>query len=324
MSSTGHDDDSVKHEKKHGEGWVVTFADMMALLMSFFVLLLSFSEQDAAKFKEVGGSLEQAFGVQRDIVAYQMPKGTSIVAREFSPGKPKPTAVNEVRQKTIDDMAQTLEFDPREQPKPKETKLTPGLGAGESIKPKKSTLEISEKLAKEILEGKIEIEKKHQRIIIRIMDQGTFAPGDDSIHPVFEPILDKIADLLDSIPGNIAVTGHTDDKPISNNRFRSNWELSAKRAISVAHELYERGVAKERLMVSGFADTEPLVPNDTEAHRSKNRRVEIIINQKDKPEQDVVPDSVEATPGYSPLNPKEIKVNNAPPKSPAPINTPKE
>ncbi len=78
-----------------------TFADLMSLLMCFFVLLLSFSQMDIEKYKQVAGSMKLAFGVQREIKAEDVPKGTSIVAQEFSPGKPEPTVIKEGRQKTV-------------------------------------------------------------------------------------------------------------------------------------------------------------------------------------------------------------------------------
>ena len=79
-----------------------TFADLMALLMCFFVLLLSFSEMDVLKFKQIAGSMQFAFGVQNKVDVKDIPKGTSIIAREFSPGKPKPTVIEAIMQQTID------------------------------------------------------------------------------------------------------------------------------------------------------------------------------------------------------------------------------
>ena len=80
-----------------GGAWIMTFADLMSLLMCFFVLLLSFAEMDLNKFKAIAGSMKLAFGVQRDIKAPDNPVGTSIIAQEFSPGRPQPTAINQVR-----------------------------------------------------------------------------------------------------------------------------------------------------------------------------------------------------------------------------------
>ena len=90
--------------------WVMTFADLMTLLMCFFVLLLSFSEMDQSKCKKIAGSMQFAFGVQDKIETKDPPKGTSIIAREFSPGKPEPTLLKRVQQHTIDLSRNTLEF----------------------------------------------------------------------------------------------------------------------------------------------------------------------------------------------------------------------
>ncbi|WP_235263749.1 flagellar motor protein MotB [Nitrincola sp. A-D6] len=80
--------------------WLATFGDLMSLLMCFFVLLLSFSEMDVLRFKQLAGSMREAFGVQAQIKVEDIPKGTSIIAQEFSPGRPEPTPLNEVRQMT--------------------------------------------------------------------------------------------------------------------------------------------------------------------------------------------------------------------------------
>jgi len=84
--------------------WMATFADLM-----FFVLLLSFSEMDAMKFKRLAGSMAQAFGVQNKLNVVDVPKGTSIIAQEFSPGIPSPTPINEIWQKTEDVTEMSLE-----------------------------------------------------------------------------------------------------------------------------------------------------------------------------------------------------------------------
>jgi hypothetical protein len=125
-------------------------------------------------------------------------------------------------------------------------------------------------------------------------------------------VLDKIAYLLDQIPGNITISGNTDDKPIATKRFHSNWELSAARAISVAHHLYERGVDKDRMIVTGNADTQPIFANDTEAHRSRNRRVEIVLTQQDNPRVEDAPDAASPNLNQSAEPLREIIVNQPP------------
>ncbi len=98
----------AQQQKKGLPSYMATFADLMSLLMCFFVLLLSFAEIDALKFKEVVKSMEKAFGVQREIPAHEIPMGTSIIAQEFSPGEPKPTPLNTIQQQTIDDPRRVL------------------------------------------------------------------------------------------------------------------------------------------------------------------------------------------------------------------------
>jgi chemotaxis protein MotB len=101
----------VAPEKKESAGvpaWVMTFADLMTLLMCFFVLLLAFSEMDIAKFKQLSGSMKDAFGVQAEVEVRTIPKGTSVIAQEFSPGKPEQTPMNEVRQFTINSIMESF------------------------------------------------------------------------------------------------------------------------------------------------------------------------------------------------------------------------
>lgn len=88
--------------------WLGTFADLMSLLMCFFVLLLSFSEMDVLKFKQIAGSMKFAFGVQNRLEVKDIPKGTSIIAQEFRPGRPEPTPIDVIMQQTIDITQQTL------------------------------------------------------------------------------------------------------------------------------------------------------------------------------------------------------------------------
>ena len=197
-------------------GWVMTFADLMSLLMCFFVLLLSFSQMDLSKFKRVAGSMEKAFGVQREIVAYEIPKGTSVIAQEFSPGTPDPTPLDEIRQKTIDDFRVTLEFDEmrtdgksKDQNSDKE-KVDDKKAADEEKKAQEQAEAIAGALAQEILAGDIEVEAFGQRIIIRILEQGSFESGLARLKPQFKPVLTKLNGILQKVRGDIIVGGHTD------------------------------------------------------------------------------------------------------------------
>jgi len=296
-------DDEEHPFKKSGhkqESWLITFADMMSLLMSFFVLLLSFSEQNAAKFKEVGGALENAFGVQRNIISHETtPKGISFIAPEFSP--PRPSLSHEEEQPSQQASGQTLELGGQAKGKDDMGKVTlaksEGLSKQERIEaqttPDQKRVEITDKLAallaKEILQNAVEIESAPQRVTIRILEHGSFATGDDTIETTVMPLLDKVSTFLNGFPGKITIAGYTDNVPIENRRFRSNWDLSAGRAISVAHYLIDKGrVEKKRVMVIGYSDTKPLFPNDTPFHKQQNRRVEITLWQNDVPQEKVM------------------------------------
>ena len=263
--------------------WVMTFADLMSLLMCFFVLLLSFAEMDIQKFKQVKGSMNEAFGVQRQVDASETPKGTSLIADEFSSAAPDRTLVNEVRQVTTDDTKQTLEFtDALEDSKNEgEQGQEKGQEADKiSEKTAEDSLKLQAALAEEISKGLVEIETQPGAIIIRISEKASFPSGAAKIRNGFIPVLEKLRGALAEVEGSVVVAGHTDDRPIKTARFRSNWELSASRAVSVVHELLaEKVLPRERFIVEGHGDAHPITDNDSSDSRAKNRRVELTIVQ---------------------------------------------
>jgi len=308
-----------------------TFADLMALLMCFFVLLLSFSEMDVLKFKQIAGSMKFAFGVQNKVEVKDIPKGTSIIAREFSPGKPQPTVIEAIMQQTIDITKETLEFDEPEDEKPSEgegdepdkgqgVEANEGSQQDDQLAPKDSTLDsldtqhlsetqeerearlaeaqakaealaqaIAADLQQEIIEGQVELLAKGAYVVIRIRERGSFASASDTIEGEFIPVINKIETILSETKGEIRVAGHTDNLPIDNEYFRSNWELSGGRAGSVTRELLKSGLLdRNRFVITGYADTKPIADNTTTDGRAANRRVEIIIVQGEQPEGEVV------------------------------------
>lgn len=268
--------DELPEEEKPGiPAWVVTFADLMSLLMCFFVLLLSFSEIDAMKFKQIAGELSKAFGVQREVPALEIPQGTSPIFDKFSPAPPEPTLVNEIKQTTTDQQPelQTLKS-------PTEEALE--AAAKESLE--SSASRIQDVLAEAIEDGRITVEQDHDqhRIVIRVEEKGSFPSGSSELTWEFESLLFEMAQVLADMPGKLTVEGHTDDIPIRTSRFYSNWDLSAARSAAVANVLLATGdVEPTRLAVKGLADTEPRVENSSTENRAKNRRVEIIIDLSD-------------------------------------------
>ncbi|MEM6639186.1 MAG: flagellar motor protein MotB [Pseudomonadota bacterium] len=257
MSDDGPEDPGVP-------AWVMTFADLMSLLMCFFVLLLAFSEMDAQKFKQLSGSMKNAFGVQADTKADFIPKGTSVITKEFSPGKPVPTNINEVRQFTVDSSRNTLAY------------LEKTTRVDQQVE--RDLERLRKKLKDEIGKGIVTVSRDGARIIVNIHEHGSFPSGSDKLRDSILPTLDTVAEQVLWMDGVVQVTGHTDNVPIRTSRYRSNWELSAARAVSVAHRLMFSGnVPPVRMVVTGLADTDPLVDNDSSDNRARNRRVQVTI-----------------------------------------------
>jgi chemotaxis protein MotB len=254
------DDAPVKKADAGAPAWVLTFADLMSLLLAFFVLLFSFSEMDKQKFKELSGSMKDAFGVQREVPAFKPPIGTSMIAREFTPGTVRPTIESEVRQEALQEMTTFVSEE-----------------ADEDV------LEDMEKvkahLALEIEEGLVEVESDGKKvIIIRIRERGSFPSGRAELSPGFDAVIVKFGNVLNDISGQIVVAGHTDNIPIHTDRFYSNWDLSSARAATVIGSIVESsGQLPNRFRVAGYADTRPIADNATPDGRARNRRVEIFM-----------------------------------------------
>lgn len=259
-------------EKASIPAWVMTFADLMSLLMCFFVLLLSFAEMDAMKFKQIAASMEKAFGVQRKVPATEIPMGTSPVFDKFSPGIPQPTVLENVEQQTSQD-------DPKLRTFTSDSAAEAEAKAAVQQQMQLTVEQLQTALTDELGQGMLQIEQGPKRLIIRIEERGSFASGSADLHPAFVDMVARVGESLAKIPGDIAVEGHTDEIPISTARFRSNWDLSAGRAAAVANALLARQqVQAVRLRVQGHADTRPRVANDSVTNRAQNRRVEIVVD----------------------------------------------
>ena len=279
--------------------WMGTFADLMSLLMCLFVLLLAFSEMDVLKFKQIAGSMKFAFGVQNKIEVKDIPKGTSVIAMEFRPGRPDPTPIDTIQQQTIDMTQQMLEFQAGDEDSAGGRQKQRGTQRGgqsqqTSTDQSASTQhaanqeqvaemmkKVAQQLQKQILDGSIEMESLGQQITIRIRENGSFSAGSAFLQPQFRPVIRQIGEILADMPGQIEVSGHSDKQQISNELYSSNWDLSAQRAVAVAEALRSApGFDEARMSVVGKASNEPLIEDpQTPEELASNRRVEININQ---------------------------------------------
>ena len=253
-------------EDKGAPKWVVTFGDLMSLLLCFFVLLLSFSEMDRQKYKIVAGSLAQAFGVQRKEKSYESPKGATMVSLSFE---------QDIVPQHKKDEYVAMENNASDSDEYSAMKAMEALG--EELK---AALEGKLKG----LEDKVEIEVQGNQTIIRLQGGATFDSGHADIKPPFIPILEEIAQRLKDTGGDIIVAGHTDNVPIYGGRFDSNLKLSIGRAAEVAEFMINRTkISPARISTMGFGEYRPAYSNDTEDGREKNRRVEMILTALPKP-----------------------------------------
>lgn len=140
--------------------------------------------------------------------------------------------------------------------------------------------QIKADLAKEIAAGQAEVMRDGLKIVIRLAEQGSFVSGRADLQPGFTPLLQKVGKTISSGTGQVKIEGHTDNVPvIMNERFKSNWDLSAARSSAVADYISSRaGVQMSRISVSGHADTRPVDTNNTAEGRARNRRIEIIVD----------------------------------------------
>jgi len=220
-----------------------------------------------------------------------VPKGTSIIAQEFSPGTPNPTPINEIWQKTQNITEMSLESECAEEYDVEQgiEDTEAGVEVKAKIKEKLEQLleqtqsdayEIAEALSEQISAGEIDVIAKGREIIIRIREKGSFKSASSELADEFYDVLEEVRAVLAVKIGKVQVQGHTDNIPISTSRYRSNWELSSSRAVSVAHELMKGDeINDRRFEIAGFSDTKPLVANDSRDNRARNRRVEIVIRQ---------------------------------------------
>ena len=371
--------------------WMATFADMATLLMAFFVLILSFAEFNVPKFKQISGSLKEAFGVQKVVPVVEQPKGTTIIALEFSPN-PTPSISTTLRQDTTELQKPELDLQTKEDDAPdgseadkqkdsdfdgaggegaeqlEATELAKQLkkaidtgevtvetlgenvvinfpetqtsaeqmqtmiaealealnearenaGASESEVlfggieaeleklaasmnsaeqqdgdgPGGSSAEMQEKLQnasrtteeltvalrEQIDQGLVAVEQREDSVFITVGSGGAFPSGTADLTDEARRILDRIALASMSPDSEITVTGHTDDVPISNARFRDNWDLAAGRASSVVQAIEQTGLIDgDRLSAVSKGEIAPIADNTTAAGREENRRIEIEI-----------------------------------------------
>jgi chemotaxis protein MotB len=138
--------------------------------------------------------------------------------------------------------------------------------------------QLKQELRQEMAEGKMQVTMDARGIVISLHEKSFFPSGGDIVYPSAFDSLAKVAVIIRDLPNAVRLEGHTDSVPIHNQRFRSNWDLSAARSIAVLQFFETRyGITPQRFAIAGYADNLPVAGNDSDEGRSKNRRVDIVI-----------------------------------------------
>ncbi len=255
----GHEEE---HEANH-ERWLLTYADMITLLMVLFIVLFASSTISAVKFAELADGLAKQFGSSVKI----LPGGTGIMdggktdnADAGQQANNPPAPIETVQQ------ADAAQHQLQQLQQEQQTLA-------------KAEQKIEAALKAKGLQNSVVFTINSRGLIVSIVtDKVLFNIGKADLQPVGQQVLDAIGPALRSLPNDISVEGHTDNVPITGGEFASNWELSAVRATTVLRYLItQSGLQEDRMSATGYADTEPRVPNDSDAHRAENRRVDVVV-----------------------------------------------
>ena len=244
-----------EEEHENHERWMVSYADFITLLFAFFVVMYAISSVNQGKYQLLTSSLGNAFTgeISRqklDATAGGNTDHTNLPGQYSAPSFIKPLELTRLRNEKLR----------------REREAMSALA-----------INVSNGLAPLIQEGKVKVLQNNRGIRIDIHDSLLFSQGSADLQPVALAPLTQITDALKQIEKPIQVEGHTDNIPIHNDRFYSNWELSAMRASSVVRMLEGTGIAGQRLSAIGFGPAQPLSENDTPLGRARNRRVSIIV-----------------------------------------------
>jgi len=229
--------------------WMVTFSDLITLILVFFILLFSMSQIDIVKFRTIADSFQQ-----RQIL-------------EFYPS--------------------VIPFEnPSAEPEMEREKTQPQNSEGTDKELNQLLADIQSYLNENKLSDVVVATRTERGVVLVLQEQALFTSGEATVLEEAYPFLNKVGDLLSRIPNFVKVEGHTDNRPIGTYRFPSNWELSSARASSVIRYLVQtENLDPKRFIAVGYGDTRPIAPNDTRENLQKNRRVEVIITDPAYEEQ---------------------------------------
>jgi chemotaxis protein MotB len=265
---------SVHHRRRGGgnghdasdndDRWLLTYSDMITLLLALFIVMWSISSVNISKFEELKASLKAAFSGKI------LPANQSILQGETSPFAQDGSPVSPI------------------QPQPLQPSLQQNISASIAQAAQKQDVENLKALRRRVEEYArehgfapyVRATIDERGLVVRLLtDKVLFASGSAVLRPAGLPLLGEISTLLDQpdLVNPVRVEGNTDDVPIHTAQYASNWELSASRAAAVVEFLLGHGLAPHRVSLAGYADQHPVATNGSAVGRAANRRVDIVI-----------------------------------------------
>ncbi|MEX2263687.1 MAG: flagellar motor protein MotB [Bryobacteraceae bacterium] len=237
------------HHNQNHERWLISYADFITLLFAFFVVMFATAQSDRVSIADVSKAVKQAF--EEDKVSATANR-LALLFEGPEPSQYRGAGISPVN------LGNESE----------------GLPASLAS----SFKMLREHLRNEIADGMLTVSMEARGLVVSLRQAAFFPSGQDVIDGATYPTIGKIAAAMRNVPNKIRLEGHTDSDPIRNNRFHSNWELSAARSVAMLNILAEHhGIPAERMSIAGYADTAPLAPNDNPEAKARNRRVDIVF-----------------------------------------------
>ncbi|MHB8842135.1 MAG: flagellar motor protein MotB [Candidatus Aquicultor sp.] len=255
---------SRRQEEDHGGGmerWLLTYADLITLLMAFFIIMYAMSTVDATKYSAMAQSLKLALGLE-----------------ERSPGL---ISTMMAGQKPGNDKTLYLKDKNKDKATAQAVQMQQKMDLRNPAEEKEFAVMISKIKSYAKMKGivaNIDVKEDGRGIVINLSDKVLYESGKADLSPTAKAMLDDIAGILFTSSKHIKVEGHTDNIPINNERYPSNWQLSTDRSTSVImYWLSKYPADAGRLSAAGYGPYRPVASNATPYGRAKNRRVEIIV-----------------------------------------------
>ena len=273
-AKASHDEE----EHENHERWLVTYADMVTLLMVLFIVMFSMSQVDAAKFNELKQGVDGQVGQGTDLLN----AGTGLLPDVGTGTKATPAwdvPVTPAKEVGISPAPMLDSVAAAQALQAARTAAADAAAEGRDLEIAHQKIDAA--LVANKLQDSVQFTLNERGLIISIIsDKVLFELGSAELRPVGLLVLDAIGPTVAGLPNSVSIEGHTDDLPITG-RYASNWELSTDRALSVLRYMLTTGLPANHVSASGFADQRPKRANTTPQGRSVNRRVEVVVLARD-------------------------------------------